>query len=246
VTSYRPLLLNLGCGTRTSSAPNVVNIDWSIYLRIRRSRFVRPLARCLLDAPRRETIEALGDNILVHDLRKGIPFRDRKVDAVYHSHLLEHLDREAADPFMREVYRVLCPGGLQRIVVPDLEGAVRSYLAHLEAGSPEEHDRYVGAIIEQSIRRAAHGTSTKKPLRRTIETLLLGDARRRGETHQWMYDVKNLTALVERSGFVDVRRSTHDRSSIPGWDELRLDYGEGDAEYKPGSLYLECAKPSLP
>lgn len=36
-------ILNLGCGSKASSSPDVVNIDWSIALRLKRNRLLRRL-----------------------------------------------------------------------------------------------------------------------------------------------------------------------------------------------------------
>ena len=54
---------------------------------------------------------------MVHDLSKGIPFDDNSVDVVYHSHLLEHIDRKNVPTFLKEIRRVLKPRGIHRIVV---------------------------------------------------------------------------------------------------------------------------------
>ena len=234
-------LLNLGCGYKTSTAPGVVNIDWGIYQRIGRSPVLRRLAPYVIGAERTERLRSIGENIVVHDLSKGIPAADSSVDAVYHSHMLEHLDREVAEGFMREVKRVLRPGGIQRISVPDLEGYVRAYLADLESSDGgAEHDLYVAPILEQSVRREAHGTSLQSKPRRIVENLLMGDARRRGETHQWMYDHKNLAELLERTGYSDVLRVSFDESAIPDWDAYGLDRNDSGGEYKPESLYVEA------
>ena len=40
------LILNLGCGTKVSDDPAVVNIDWSIMLRIRRNPCCARRCRC--------------------------------------------------------------------------------------------------------------------------------------------------------------------------------------------------------
>ena len=55
------------------------------------------------------------------DISKGLPFDDGQFDAVYHSHVLEHLDPAAGRALLAECLRVLKPGGVVRIVVPDLE-----------------------------------------------------------------------------------------------------------------------------
>lgn len=67
------------------------------------------------------------------DSRLHLPFADGTVDLAYSSHMLEHLSRDDARSFVQECFRVLRPGGIARIVVPDLEGIVRSYLRELEA-----------------------------------------------------------------------------------------------------------------
>jgi len=74
------------------------------------------------------------------------------------------------------------------------------------------------------------------------EKLLVGDARRRGETHQWMYDRANLTSLLERSGFESVEVCDFETSRIEAWNEYGLDRGDGGGEYKPGSLYVEALR----
>lgn len=96
-------LLNLGCGSHYH--PLWINLD------------VRE---------RRGLVQA-------HDVYQPIPFKDNLFDAVYHSHLLEHLSKRYAPLFIQECYRVLKPEGIVRVVVPDLESAVRSYLAKLDS-----------------------------------------------------------------------------------------------------------------
>lgn len=68
------------------------------------------------------------DQVVVHDLKKGIPAPAASVDAVYHSHVLEHIDRDAVPGFFADIARVLRPGGVHRIVVPDLERYAHEYL----------------------------------------------------------------------------------------------------------------------
>lgn len=236
-------ILNLGCGTRTS--PRCVNIDWSIYLRLRKNRAANVVAQRLLAGERRTRFDGLADDIVVHDLRRGIPAADASCDAVYHSHVLEHLDREHVAGFLGEIRRVLRPGGMHRVVVPDLEKLARLYLADLDAcvaGTADgaRHDDAIAVMIEQMVRRESFGSSQRPPFARAAENALLGDARRRGETHQWMYDRVNLEHTLTRAGFRDVRVLDHLTSAIPEWDHIGLDRAEDDGEYIPDSLYVEC------
>jgi SAM-dependent methyltransferase len=117
----RPRCLNLGCGARFH--PAWVNLD----LRPQHPA-VRP-----------------------HDVATRLPFPDQTFDAVYHAHLLEHLRRAQAEPFARECFRVLKPGGVVRVVVPDLERIAELYLLALEAaweGDGEARRQHAWALLE--------------------------------------------------------------------------------------------------
>jgi SAM-dependent methyltransferase len=250
VGSYRanrPTLLNIACGTKTSSEPGVVNLDWSMYLVIKTNPILLRLGRVLLDKDRLSRLDRLSSAIVAHDLRKGIPFEDNTVDIAYHSHFLEHLDPPAGRRFLLEVKRVLKPGGIQRIVVPDLERLCAEYLAHLRTcltdfGAAADHDTYVAAMIEQAVRREAFVSRDQKPFRRAVERFFLGDARMRGETHQWMYDRVNLPYLLRDVGYRKVTVERFDTSVIPEWNRYGLDRNEEGREYKPESLYVEAVK----
>ena len=240
-------ILNLGCGTKTSSKPGVINIDWSMYLRLKKMKVLSPLLPLIIKGERLKRYHSLPDNIMVHNLAKGIPFEADSVDVVYHSHVLEHLDRDVAEDFLSEVRRVLKPGGIHRMVVPDLEKACRAYITHIsvcenDPFESDQHDSYIAGLIEQSVRKEAFGTSQQRSWRRIAENLILGDARRRGETHQWMYDRINLEAKLIRAGYREVHLLDYNKSLISDWTAYGLDVDETGNQYKPGSLYMEARK----
>jgi SAM-dependent methyltransferase len=126
-------LLNFGCGM--AFHPGWVNLDSSA------------------DFP----------GVIRHDLRRGLPFADESFDAVYGSHVLEHLEPEAGARLLRECHRVLKPFGVARIVVPDLEAIAMLYLeslAQAAAGDVDAAFRYDWAMLElydQSVRTASGG-----------------------------------------------------------------------------------------
>ena len=61
---------------------------------------------------------------------KRFPFEDACAEAVFASHLLEHLPLDVAANCFREIYRVLKPGGVVRLGVPDLDLLVRRFASH--------------------------------------------------------------------------------------------------------------------
>ncbi len=246
------VLLNLGCGTKTSE--RAVNIDWSIHVRIARNPLAMAVASRILSRKRVQALQSIRGTVQLHDLTKGLPYADGSVDGVYHSHVLEHIARDFDHPehdramlFVAECRRVLKAGGVLRIVVPNLEYEVRAYLDNLQriaAGTSDaaSQDSKIYKFLGQATRVEASGTSEQAPLMRKLENLLLGDARKRGETHMWEYDRFNLTDLLNRAGFTDVRVVDYRTSAIPGWNDIGLDLDLDGQEYKPTSLYVEGVK----
>lgn len=125
--------VNLGCGSRFH--PSWINID----------------------------MRATGDGVIAHDLSKGIPLPDQSCDVVYHSHVLEHIPRERAPQFLGECYRVLAPGGIIRVAVPDLERICRTYLEKLElalrgdAAAVDDYKWIVLELYDQAVRNKSGG-----------------------------------------------------------------------------------------
>ncbi|MBA3480342.1 MAG: methyltransferase domain-containing protein, partial [Pirellulales bacterium] len=90
-------------------------------------------------------------DVIALDATKGLPFESNTVDVCYSSHVLEHLSREEATSFIGEQRRVLKKGGVIRVVVPDLEGICRLYLAYLDDlvnGNEAQEFRYDYTLLE--------------------------------------------------------------------------------------------------
>jgi len=118
--------VNLGCGAR--HLPGWLNLDLSVS----------------------------SPDVVAYDLRDPLPLPDASTPFVYSSHFLEHLAPDDAGRLVRDVWRVLAPGGLVRIVVPDLEKLVRWYLLDLEQGGRElEWSRL--HLIDQLVRSSSGG-----------------------------------------------------------------------------------------
>ncbi len=67
---------------------------------------------------------------IVWDVREGIPFPDNSVDMVYSSHTMEHFDDGECEDVLREIYRILKPGGTTMHIIPHADDPTAHYFDH--------------------------------------------------------------------------------------------------------------------
>ncbi len=176
--------LNFGCGTRIS--PDWINIDF----------------------------HSAGLGVQRVNLLAGFPFQDNFFDAVYSSHVLEHFTPNEALFLIKESIRVLKPGGILRIVVPDLEGSCREYLSILELSdsNPEKQEKHEWILIElmdQLVRSTPGGTMGPYYgwIMSTGNQRLIAYVRSRTENASW--EPPSAKAFMERlRGFTFQKLST--------------------------------------
>ena len=77
------------------------------------------------------------------DATKTFPFSDSSINAIYSSHMMEHLHRDDVISFIKECYRVLSPKGILRLVLPDLRINVENYLKSNDA------DKFIEDLLIQ-------------------------------------------------------------------------------------------------
>lgn len=164
-----------------------------------------------------------GTYMLNHDLVKGIPAADNSLEVVYHSHLLEHLTYSEGIEFCNACFRVLQPGGLLRILVPDLELWARNYIT----GNQFFFDEY---------RRV--GLSDDKSMYPTNGSVFMGMLHNHG--HKMGYDFETVSCMLERSGFHKIRRTMVQDSDLPDIATVEPYFPVKALE----SLCVECYKPS--
>ncbi|MBA4138075.1 MAG: hypothetical protein C0518_12230, partial [Opitutus sp.] len=97
-------LLQIGCGPQI--APGFVNLDY---------RWVPGVD-------------------VVWDLLRPLPFPDGRFRGIFTEHCLEHFDEASLQRVLRQMHRVLAPGGRVRIVVPSLELHTQAYQAARGSG----------------------------------------------------------------------------------------------------------------
>jgi predicted SAM-dependent methyltransferase len=94
----------------------------------------------------------VSDQVSFVDIKKSLPYSDNSFDVIYHSQVLEHLTRIEGEYFISECFRILKPGGIIRIVVPDLENIVKEYLSQLklnkENPTSENFKNYTWILLE--------------------------------------------------------------------------------------------------
>jgi predicted SAM-dependent methyltransferase len=202
--------VNLGCGP--SPTPGWVNIDNSLTVRLAKLPAITALIgrRSFVDAARRANIRY--GTALDTRLPSGA------ADVIYSSHMLEHLDRREARLFLREARRLLKPGGILRLAVPDLAMMVERYMKDGDA------DHLMVSL----------GVELDKPrtlLARLRFALLTGF-----RNHHWMYDAASLERLLVSEGFHDPVSLDPGQTTIP--DPGALNLRERDHE----SLYIEAVR----
>jgi predicted SAM-dependent methyltransferase len=80
---------------------------------------------------------------------------------VYSSHFIEHIPRNEILNFLVECRRVLKPGGLIRLVLPDFEKIVREYIANIDQGNSLFSEFNIIEMIDQCVRAESGGEMIK-------------------------------------------------------------------------------------
>jgi predicted SAM-dependent methyltransferase len=110
---------------------------------------------------------ASAPSVIAHDLRKPLPFADASFGVVYSSHVLEHFSRSFAPVFLAECRRLLKPGGVLRLAVPDLETIARLYLENLQGAlagdnrAAARHEWMTLELLDQMVREESGGEMLK-------------------------------------------------------------------------------------
>jgi predicted O-linked N-acetylglucosamine transferase (SPINDLY family)/predicted SAM-dependent methyltransferase/GT2 family glycosyltransferase len=161
----QPFKLHIGCGHNIF--PGWVNID----------------------------IEANSPGVdLICDIRNELPFNDGSCSLIYNEHVLEHLTVEEGVFFLKECRRVLQPGGVLRIAMPDLERCVEKY------NSEDWRDQ----------------NWLRWPEYQFIQTRAeMMNISFRWWEHKWLYDLEELTRRLTEAGYPITRSALWRESTIP-------------------------------
>lgn len=160
----------------------------------------------------------------IYDARKRLPFEDNSVRGIFTEHFFEHIDyEEEVPPFLAECHRVLRPGGVIRIIVPDAESYIRAYVA----GGWDQ----IAAIRPL----VSDHADVHFPVRYNTRMELINVVFRQWEEHKFAYDFETLAFILGRARFRNIRRQNFGQSIAP---EICLDLERRASE----SLYVEAMK----
>lgn len=120
------------------------------------------------------TVDVLADCV------RGLPFRDGSAAFIHCEDLIEHLDAAGGAAFLRECFRVLRPGGVLRLLTPDLRALIEKVYLRRES----RHLRWCAAQLR-----------TSGP----CEALNM-HLRMNGE-HRFVYDEEHLRRTLSETGF---------------------------------------------
>ena len=154
---------------------------------------------------------------LTIDVRNGLSFQNNSCELIYSEHFLEHLSYPYESiPFLKECYRVLSPGCVIHVGVPDSRYVVESCIKD--------------QINAEFLRKAKDHDWGYPDYCQTGFEFINYHFRLEGE-HQFAFDFITLKSHLEQVGFMDVNK----REFNPDLDTMKR------AE---GSLYVEAKKPS--
>jgi ubiquinone/menaquinone biosynthesis C-methylase UbiE len=200
--------IQYGCGL--CSPDDWINFDCSPTLKIERL----PLLGHLIPG------KLFPSSVRYGDIVKRLPVEDETADAIYCSHVLEHLALHDLRIALKNTFRILKQGGTFRLVLPDLEFYIQQYL-----NDP------LHARAENFMRSTLLGLESRPRGVLSKIKQLYGNSK-----HLWMWDYEAMRIELEKTGFSHVRRAVFGDSSNSDFTEV-----EEESRWR-NCLGLECVR----
>lgn len=170
------------------------------------------------------------DHLDYKDVTK-LEYEDNSVDLVYASHLLEYFDRDEVRYILKEWIRVLKPGGILRLAVPNFEAIAQLYVLSTRKKSHKTDEKFKGM-------QTYNLENFLGPL---YGKMSMGD-----ETiyHKTVYDYNSLKYLVGQFGMKDYKWYDWEQTEHSDFDDHSQAYIP-HMDKENGiliSLNVECTK----
>lgn len=214
--------LQYGCGLSVGEGWR--NFDNSMTLRLSRVPGLAPLVR-LAGGVR------FPDEVLYGDVCAGPLAPPGSCAGIYASHVLEHLTLEDFRTALANTFVMLRPGGVFRLIVPDLEALARVYTELLDQNTDTaNNDFLLGACLGEVSRPSG----------------LVGRLRDifSSNKHRWMWDWPSMKRELAAAGFVDIRRCDYLDSGDPMFAAVEDEGRFVDPESGHRCLAVECRRPA--
>ena len=206
------LYVQYGCGW---SAPLTWrNFDASPTLRFER---IPILGRLYTKNARR-----FPSNVEYGDIIRGLPLSLNSVDAIFASHVLEHLALDDFRISLFHTFNLLKPGGVFRMIVPDLRVLAEEYINANDplAAHNFMKETYLGVVARP---RGVLGL---------MKVWL-------GSSHLWMWDYNSLQHELGNTGFVGIRQCAFGDALDPLFKDVE------DSGRFVKAVSIECYKPII-
>lgn len=207
--------INIGCGF--SVGDSWENYDKSPTLRIER---IPLLGRIYTKNDRR-----FPSNVRYGDIVKKPLCHANEADAVFCSHMLEHLSLDDMRLALTNIHTMLKPGGVFRLIVPD-------FAAYIEAYTVSDNTEKADEFIKNTELGVVN--TPKSFLARFLKLFS-------SSQHLWMYDEASLFQKLSNVGFVNIRRCDYGDSHLSVFSEVE-DKSRFRNKYNIRELAIECFK----
>lgn len=196
-----PLRLNLGSGQM--GPESWVNLDRSPSMLLRNLPRTKAALRRMGVINEHQALD-WGPHIVRWDVTKGLPLEPGSVDAVYSSHFFEHIHLADAENVLRECFRVMRPGGVIRLALPDAQAYAEELL---EAGEDETG----AAGRHYHARLGSHPEAAPRGLGKLL--FKLG-----GSLHRWQPTRGLVRSMLSEAGFSEITDRKFKEGDLPDLD----------------------------
>jgi len=173
-----------GCG---QIAPDGwLNFDVSPTLRLQRVPLLRLILKPYFDVH-------FPKNAKYGNILKSLPgISENSCDAVFSSHVLEHISLISCRLALKNTYKILKPDGVFRVIIPDLWPCVEKYIKEYKQEETSASINFINCTMMGTEKRLYGFKAFMK-------------ANYGSEAHLWMWDKYSFAEEIKKVGFKSVK-----------------------------------------